>query len=78
MSGKRDLNELLGNVSQEILDQQCSDRYLADVAKKMVSWVSLAPYIEIKRPEQHSIRKSCSGYEEQKQESHWCHTSCFA
>ena len=68
MSGERDLNELLGNVSQEILDQQCSDRYLADVAKKMVSWESLAPYIEIERPEQHSIRKSCSGYEEEKQE----------
>ena len=68
MSGERDLNELLGNVSQEILDQQCSDRYLADVAMKMVSWESLAPYIEIERQEEHSIRKSCSGYEEEKQE----------
>ena len=63
-----DRSPVAKDIPPGILDLQCSDRYLADVAKKIVSWELLAPYFGIDRGEQYSIKKSCTCYEEERQE----------
>ena len=68
MSEQSGLGELLKDIPSKILDQQCSDRFLADVAGEIVAWQTLAPYFDISRGEKQSIRESCSTYDEEKQE----------
>ena len=68
MGEQSGLDELLKDIPSEILDQQCSDRFLADVAGEIVAWQTLAPYFDISRGEKRSIRESCSTYDEEKQE----------
>ena len=49
-----------------ILHQQCSDRYLADVSKRLKILKLLSPYLDITPAEEYSISKSASDYDEQK------------
>ena len=62
------IDDLLKDIPPAHLAQQCSDKYLADVSKKITNWKLLAPYMDIRRSEVHSIEESYRSYDEQKQE----------
>ena len=59
---------LLKDIPPETLDQECSNRFLADVARMITQWQMLAPYFDISRGEEQSIRESFRDYDKQKQE----------
>ena len=62
------LNELCKDVPPAVLEQRCSDRFLADVAKRIVDWKLLVPYMNISQSERHSIEESSRSYDVQKQD----------
>ena len=63
------LNELCKDVPPAVLEQRCSDRFLADVAKRIVNWKLLVPYMNISPSERQSIMESFPhSYDEQKQD----------
>ena len=55
---KASLNELLATIpSQSRLDQNVTERHLADFAKKLTQWKSVCSYLEISEPEEKEIEK---------------------
>ena len=65
---EQSLDELLKDIPPGTLDQECSNRFLADVARMITQWQTLAPYFDISRGEEQSIRESFRDYDKQKQE----------
>ena len=61
------IDDLLKDIPPSLLDQQCSDIYLAKVSRQLINWKLLSPFLRISAGEQHSIMESCRDYDEQKQ-----------
>lgn len=59
------LHDLLRGVSPSQLTTQCTDEHLADIASKIVTWETLAPYMKISEAEEEVIKHERT-YEEQK------------
>ena len=59
---------ILEDIPPSLLDQQCSDVYLAEVSRQLTKWKLLSPYLGISRSEENSITESFRDYDEQKQE----------
>ncbi len=50
------LEEVLGDIPPEKLDQPCQDKHLCLVAREITNWPFLAPFLGIKAPEVEAIR----------------------
>ncbi len=50
------LEEVLGDIPPEKLDQPCQDKHLCEIAGEITNWPILAPFLEIKAPEVEAIR----------------------
>ena len=61
------IDDLVKDIPPSLLDQQCSDIYLAKVSRQLTNWKLLSPFLRISAGEQHSITESCHDYDEQKQ-----------
>ena len=62
------LDELVKDIPPALLNQQCSNRHLAEVSRELVNLKLLAPYLDMSGGEVHSIQESAHNYDEQKQE----------
>ena len=49
-----------------VLNQECTNKYLAKVSRKLKNWKLLSPYLDITNAEVHSISESSHDYDEQK------------
>ena len=59
--------ELTKDISSTVLNQECTDKYLAKVSRKLKNWKLLSPYLDITNAEVHSISSESShDYDEQK------------
>ena len=55
---KTSLNNLLATIpSQTLLDQNVSDLYLADIAKKLTNWKSVCSYLGLSEAEEKAIEE---------------------
>ena len=66
MSEQDSISTFLRDIPPELLELECSDQNLAEIAKKIVQWEILAPYFGIEEGEKYSLKKDCISYEEQK------------
>ena len=61
------LEELTKDISPTVLNQECTNKYLAKVSRKLKNWKLLSPYLDITNAEVHSISSESShDYDEQK------------
>ena len=56
--------EFTKDISPTVLNQKCTNKYLAKVSRKLKNWKLLSPYLDITNAEVHSI--SSHDYDEQK------------
>ena len=61
------LKESTKDISPTVLNQECTNKYLANVSRKLKNWKLLSSYLEITNAEVHSISSESShDYDEQK------------
>ena len=61
------LKESTKDISPTVLNQECTNKYLANVSRKLKNWKLLSPYLNITNAEVHSISSESShDYDEQK------------
>lgn len=56
----------MASKEDELLDQQITNENIANIAKLLVSWEKLAPYLDITEAEEEEIRQDCQFYMEKK------------
>ena len=61
------LEDLIKDIPPNLLNQECSRRYLASLSKRLKNWKLLSPSLDMTEVEEHSISESSRDYDEQKQ-----------
>ena len=56
----------MASTEEKLLDQQITNEIIADIAKFLVRWEKLAPYLGITDAEEEEIRHDCKSYMEEK------------
>ena len=51
------LEELLGSVPAENLDEQCTDCHLLELAKSLTKWQSVSPFLRLTEVEEENIKE---------------------
>ena len=67
MMSSTSVEDLIKDIPLNLLDQECSRRYLASLSKRLKNWKLLSPYLDMTEVEEHSISESSRDYDEQKQ-----------
>ena len=61
------LDDLLNDIPHDLLNKQCSKKFLAKVAKHLTNWRLLSPYLEMSDSDEDDIVESYQGNELRKQ-----------
>ena len=67
MMSSTSVEDLIKDIPLNLLDQECSRKYLASLSKRLKNWKLLSPYLDMTEVEEHSISESSRDYDEQKQ-----------